>query len=86
MGLERGFKMSFKTVLKTKQNRLLSKTWRITLVAKEIQKNNYHVTGNLQQARDFAYKAARYEIPQSILDEFTNEPIVIFSNDYATRI
>jgi hypothetical protein len=70
--------MSFQTIIKTKQNRLLSKTWRTTLEAREIERNNFHATGNLHQARIFAYAAKAYRptmVPET-------EPTVIFSRAF----
>lgn len=70
--------MSFNTLLKNKQRRLLSKTWRDMLTAREIEKNNYHVTGNIKKAHEFAYTAVNYK-PPVIVEEAPLEPIVIYS-------
>lgn len=70
--------MSFQTLIKKKQNRLLSKTWRTMLTAREIERNNYHVTGDLRKAREFAFAAANYKIePRAI--EAIAEPVTIYS-------
>lgn len=66
--------MSFKTIIKKKQNRLLSKTWRTTLVEREIERNNFHATGNVHEARNFAHKVSEYKLPTFTV----NEPTVIF--------
>lgn len=71
--------MSLKTFIKNKQNRLLSKTWRTMLTAREIEKNNYHVTGDLHKAREFAYKAVQYE--PKVIDEIKPvEQVVIYES------
>lgn len=71
--------MSLQTLLKNKQNRLLSKTWRTVLTAREIEKNNYHVTGDLQKARNFAFTAAMYKLEPCPEPETPIDPVVIYS-------
>lgn len=77
---ERKINMSYRTLIKNKQRRTLSKTWRTLLIAHEIEKNTYHHTGNLRKAREFAFAAAMYE-PDETVQTSTAEPTVIFSRD-----
>lgn len=70
--------MRIKILHKPKQNRLLSKTWRTTVVAREIEKNNFHITGDVHKAHEFAFMAAKYELPP-VIQETRMEPIVIYS-------
>lgn len=70
--------MSIKKLYKPKQNRLLSKTWRTVVLAREIEKNNFHVTGDVHKAHEFAYMAANFELPP-VRQEPRMEPIVIYS-------
>lgn len=70
--------MSVYSLFKKKQNRMLSKTWRTMLTAKEIEKNNYTVTGDLKKARAFAFLAAKYKAqPIEAIPE--SNPVVIYS-------
>ena len=62
--------MSFYSLFKKKQNRLLSKAWRATLDSREYEKIKFQETGNIRQARELktAYKLHYY-----------GEPTVIYS-------
>jgi hypothetical protein len=68
--------MSFQAFMKQKQNRLLSKTWRTTLEEREIERNNFHVTGSVKTAKTFAHAAETYQLPSFVADQ---EPVVIYS-------
>ena len=71
--------MAFNTFIKNKQRRLLSKTWREKLVSREIEKNNFRMTGNIKKAKAFANSVALYhEQVKMPVNQFT-EPTVIFS-------
>ena len=67
--------MNFATIMKKKHSRLLSKTWRTTLVEREIERNNFHVTGNVVKAREFSHAVTDFKFPRI----FEQEPKVVFS-------
>jgi hypothetical protein len=72
--------MSFRTIIKNKQNRMLSKTWRSELSKREIERNNYHMNGDLRKAREFAYAISTFKMQPTSSDMTTiGEPTVIFS-------
>jgi hypothetical protein len=77
MSTERKNTMSIQTIMKKKQNRLLSKTWRTALEEREIERNNFHVTGSVRAARYFAHAAKTYQPPMVVQEV---EPTIIYSS------
>jgi hypothetical protein len=73
--------MSVQALIKNKQNRLLSKTWRTALTSREVERNNYHVTGDLKRAREFARDAAKYKVLPLTMPIEISEPVVIYSRE-----
>ena len=65
-----------------------AKTWMTLLQAREIEKNNFHATGDIKEAKIFA--AAIMEettFPmQTQFPENVIEPIVIFSSDILNNV
>jgi hypothetical protein len=79
--IEGGIKM-FYTNTKNYQTKHLAKTWQNALQKREIEKNNYHVTGDIKKAKAFVRMVENFTFKT---DDFTQlVEKTIFSNDLLT--
>lgn len=66
------------TYVKSSQNNYLSQTWKQALQKREMEKNNYHMTGNLKKAKAFVKMVGDFTF-QTDFAKFGEQ--IIFSSD-----
>ena len=71
-----------KALNKNNQTRYLSKTWHDIQAAREVQKNNYRATHNLQTSKAFLSAIMKYQAKKQEVKLIKRvEPTVIFTKD-----
>lgn len=74
--------IAFKALVKNRQTRYTGKTWHERMVQREIIKNNFHATGNLQKAKVFANTISRLPVAPMVTRHETVQPILIYSKNF----
>lgn len=53
----------FMTYQKKIQTQYLARTWQKSIRQREVERNNYHVTGDLKKAKNFVILVSNYTFP-----------------------
>jgi hypothetical protein len=85
MNLEGEHIMILERYFQKRKDLKTAKTWMKALETREVQKNSFHQSGDLKQAREFAeavvQTAIQPQIQAEIVEEKQIEPTVIFTQD-----